>query len=131
MILFFNAFCIYSMTSGSPVTSWTSAVLLPILKPGKPKIYVSSYRPIVFTTVSSRLFKRITFSRLTRHLLDNKILHHRHLGFQPFRDSHSALTLLHLDLRQATKDKYILRVALDLQAAYHSVYIDGLIYRCV
>lgn len=44
-------------------------VLLPILKPGKPKTQVSSYRPIALTSVSSKNFEIIIASWLTHHYL--------------------------------------------------------------
>lgn len=70
-------------------------------------------------------------NRIDHQLLDDKNLHRRHLGLQPFRDSHTTLTLLHIDLYQARKEKgYILGVAIDLQAAYDSVYEYGFIYEC-
>lgn len=78
-------------------------MILPKLKPDKPKIHVSSYRPILQISVLCKIFERITLSQITRYILDNKILNHRHLGFQPFRDSHTALSLMHLDLNRLGK----------------------------
>lgn len=34
-------------------------------------------------------------NRITNHLLENKILDPKHLGFQPFHDNHTTITMLH------------------------------------
>ena len=62
--------------------------------------------------------------RIMLHLLSKDLIHKDHFGFLPFRDSHSALTVLHSDIQQAKKAKeYVLGISLDIQAAYDSVYI--------
>ena len=49
----------------------------------------------------------------------------------PLRDSQMAVMMLHQDIARAKKKrKFILGIALDLKAAYDSVYIDGLIMKC-
>lgn len=118
-------------SSGNIPPSWTSAIVLPILKPGKQKKEVTSYRPIALTSVTCKICERIIASRISNHILENNILNHRHLGFQTFRDSHTILTMLHQDIVHTKRaKKFILGISLDLQAAYDSVYVDGLILKC-
>ena len=69
--------------------------------------------------------------RLSNFLLKHKILDNHQLGFLPFHDSHTAIKMLYYNILQAKQDKkYILEISLDIQAAYESVYIDGLIQKC-
>lgn len=113
------------LLGGNISSGWTSAVILSILKPDRPKIQAASYRPIALTSVMCKICERMIANRISTHLLENKILDRRYLGFQPFPDSHSTLIVLHQDLLQAKKEKkYILGISLELQAAYDSVYID-------
>lgn len=112
-------------------SSWSSAVIIPIPKPGKPRRDPSSYRPIALTSVACKICERIIMKRLSSFILNNKLLDHRHLGFLPYRDSHTAVTMLNHDIAQAKKEKkFIVGISLDIQAAYDSVYIDGLILKC-
>ena len=67
---------------------------------------------------------------LSNFFLQHNILDNHHLGFLLFWDSHIAITMLYLYILQAKQDKKeILGISLDIQAAYDSVYIDGLIQK--
>ena len=46
-------------------STWKQSTIIPILKPGKPSDLPSSYRPISFTSYTSRLFERMVLGRLT------------------------------------------------------------------
>lgn len=73
-----------------------------------------------------KICKRLTANRITNHLLENKVLDPRHLGFQLFLDRLLLLCMFHLDINHAKKEKkFLLGISLDLQAEYDSVYIDG------
>ena len=127
LLQIYNSFWIL----GDVPTDWKTSIILPIHKPGKPKNLASSYRPIALTSVMGKICERMIADRIMLHLLSKDLIHKDHFGFLPFRDSHSALTVLHSDIQQAKKAKeYVLGISLDIQAAYDSVYIDGLILKC-
>jgi hypothetical protein len=45
--------------------AWKLAIVIPLLKAGKPADSVSSYRPISLTSCLGKVFERIVTSRLT------------------------------------------------------------------
>ena len=68
--------------------------------------------------------------RLSNFLLQCKILDNHHLDFLPFVDNHTAIKMLYYDILYANKDKkYILGISLDIQVAYYSTYVIGLIQK--
>ena len=120
-----------SWQTGKIPDDWKSAIIIPICKPGKSRRQLASYRPIALTSVMCKICERMIVRRLYTHLTSQKIIDPRILGFLPFRDSHSALALLHSDISIARAEKkFIIGVSLDIQAAYDSVYIDGLALKC-
>ena len=65
---------------------WTSSII-PIHKMGKPLHSPASFRPISLTSCVSKLFERITLSRLLFFLESYFILSPRQAGFRPGRSS--------------------------------------------
>ncbi|GFT76203.1 RNA-directed DNA polymerase from mobile element jockey [Trichonephila clavipes] len=56
------------------LNSWKTAVIIPILKPGKPPSRPDSYRPISLLPILSKLAEKIILSRLNDHPFTNNIL---------------------------------------------------------
>ena len=54
----------YSYEHGELPSSWKQAIILPILKPGKPTSYPASYRPISLLPCIPKLLERLISSRL-------------------------------------------------------------------
>jgi hypothetical protein len=50
--------------------SWRDAVIVPILKPGKPQGQLDSYRPIAFTSCLAKVMERMVAKRL-QHLAES------------------------------------------------------------
>ncbi|GFX76056.1 RNA-directed DNA polymerase from mobile element jockey [Trichonephila clavipes] len=112
--------------------SWKHAVILPIPKQCKDKTGISSYRPIALTSIFSKTFERVLTNRLSYFLTTERKLHPQHYGFVPFKDSRSATYLIHKAIMDAKlKKKYFVGVSLDIKSAYDSVYVDGLLYKCL
>ncbi|GFW95149.1 RNA-directed DNA polymerase from mobile element jockey [Trichonephila clavipes] len=112
--------------------SWKHAVILPIPKQCKDKTRISSYRPIALTSIFSKTFERVLTNRLSYFLTTERKLHPQHYGFVPFKDSRSATYLIHKAIMDAKlRKKYFVGVSLDIKSAYDSVYVDGLLYKCL
>ncbi|GFT48830.1 probable RNA-directed DNA polymerase from transposon X-element [Trichonephila clavipes] len=110
------------------------AILLPIPKPCKDKTKISSYRPIALTSVFSKTFERILANRISYYLTKERKLHPQHYGFVPFKDSRSATYLVHKAIMNAKLQKFFCRNKFRhyiYKSAYDSVYVDGLIYKCL
>ncbi|GFY28491.1 probable RNA-directed DNA polymerase from transposon BS [Trichonephila clavipes] len=112
--------------------SWKHAIILPITKPCKDKTQISSYRPIALTSVFSKTFERILANRISYYLTKERKLDPQHYGFVPFKDRRSATYLVHKAIMNAKLQKiFFVGISLDIKRAYDSVYVDGLIYKCL
>lgn len=119
-----------SLHGGQLPDSWCSAIILPIGKPGRDKTLVSSYRPIALTAVACKIMERMILKRILDWTQERKIFHPRHFGFLPGRDCTKALRLFYEDVRSARMSgRCVVAVKLDLNAAYDSVWRDGLILK--
>ncbi|GFW68989.1 probable RNA-directed DNA polymerase from transposon BS [Trichonephila clavipes] len=107
---------------------WTHAIILPFIKPHKNPKEVLSYRPISLTSVIAKLLERMILHRMLDFSFQNKIFHVNHHGFYPHRSSINTLLQLQHDIILARERKeYFILVALDIKAAYDSVWPNGLI----
>ncbi|GFX87306.1 LINE-1 reverse transcriptase homolog [Trichonephila clavipes] len=99
--------------------TWKHAVILPIPKQCKDKTRISSYRPIALTSIFSKTSERVLTNRLSYFLTTERKLHPQHYGFVPFKDSRSAIYLIHKAIMDAKlKKKYFVGVSLDIKSAY-------------
>ncbi|GBO35490.1 hypothetical protein AVEN_213969-1 [Araneus ventricosus] len=71
--------------------AWKHTIIIPIPKPNKDKTKLTSYRPIVLTSVFCKIFERILAHRITHFLTSQKKLNPNQHGFLPFRDNHTAI----------------------------------------
>ncbi|GFS54979.1 RNA-directed DNA polymerase from mobile element jockey [Trichonephila clavipes] len=75
--------------------SWKTAVVVPILKPGKNSALAESYRPISLLPVLSKLAEKIILARLNDYLEREKILIPEQHGFRPrLSTSHQLLRVV-------------------------------------
>jgi hypothetical protein len=62
---------------------WRDAVIVPILKPGKPPGQLDSYRPIALTSCLTKMMERMVSKRL-QHLAESRgMLNSDQPGFRP------------------------------------------------
>ncbi|GFS69494.1 probable RNA-directed DNA polymerase from transposon BS [Trichonephila clavipes] len=117
-----------SWSSSQIPKDWTRAIILPFIKPQKNPKEVSSYRPISLTSVIAKLLERMILHRMLDFSFQNKIFHVNHHGFYPHRSSINTLLQLQHDIILTRERKeYFILVALDIKAAYDSVWPNGLI----
>ncbi|GBN90095.1 hypothetical protein AVEN_224435-1 [Araneus ventricosus] len=69
---------------------------------------------------------------MTHHLLIGKKVPLSVNGFLPHRDNQLAVYKIHTAITEAhSYKKYFLGISLDIKSAYDSVYMDGLILKCL
>ncbi|GFU09955.1 probable RNA-directed DNA polymerase from transposon BS [Trichonephila clavipes] len=121
--------CLNDSWSSSQIPKdWTHAIILPFIRPHKNPKEVSSYRPISLTSVIAKLLGRMILHRMLDFSFQNKIFHANHHGFYPHRSSINKLLQLQHDIIMARERKeYFILVALDIKAAYDSVWPNGLV----
>jgi hypothetical protein len=113
-------------------TIWKVAKVIPIDKPNKPPSDVNSYRPISLLSSLSKLLERIIASRLTKFVNQNHLIPDTQFGF---RKKHSTVSQLARIVDHISHGynlhKQTGMALLDLEKAYVTVWITGLLYKLI
>jgi len=111
---------------------WKRAKVIPVPKPNKPGTDPNSYRPISLLSTLGKLFERILAARLTSFVNQRHLLPHTQFGF---RKKHSTVSQLaritDYISRGYNLHKHSGMVFLDLDKAYDTVWIHGLLYKLI
>jgi len=118
-----------SMQLGYFPKIWKTALVLAFSKPDKSQTSQASYRPISLLSVLSKIYERIIYIQIIKHLESEKIINEQ-FGFRP---RHSTVTQLmriteHFAL-EINKKRYTAMILLDLQKAFDLVWHQGLLYK--
>ncbi|GFX55345.1 retrovirus-related Pol polyprotein from transposon 297 [Trichonephila clavipes] len=117
-----------SWSSSQIPKGWSHAIILLFIKPHKNPKEVSSYRSISLTTVIAKLLEGMIVHRMLDLSFQNKTFHVNHHGFYPHRSSfNTLLQLQHGIILPRERKEYFILVALDIKAAYDSVWPSGLV----
>ena len=111
-------------------TAWKKAKVFPILKKGKNPHDPSSYRPISLTPSLSKVYESVINNSITSFCSDNKIIPDHQFGFKNRHSTVHAVHKLLADLNtQVGNCKLVGAALLDLEKAFDSVWLNGLIYK--
>lgn len=95
--------CILSI--GYYPTSWKSAHVIPIPKPGKPTNEAKSFRPISLLSGLSKILEKVLHNRILEYCVENNLLPNSQFGF---RSKHSTVhALMRLFEEGGLKDLFI------------------------
>jgi len=113
-------------------TCWKRAKVVPIPKANKPGNDPNSYRPISLLSTLGKLFERIVAARLTSFVNRQHLLPHTQFGL---RKKHSTVFQL-VRITDYISNGYNFHrhsgiVLLDLEKAYDTVWIHGLLYKLI
>ncbi|GFX88630.1 RNA-directed DNA polymerase from mobile element jockey [Trichonephila clavipes] len=112
--------------------SWKTAVVVPILKPGKNSALAESYRPISLLPILSKLAEKVILARLNDHLEREKILILEQHAFRPrLSTSHQILRIVEFMKEGNNKDECTAAVFLDIQKAFDRVWHTGLLFKLI
>jgi len=110
--------------------AWKTAIVMPILKPGKIADNITSYRPIALLCCLSKTYESFLLKKILNHSTDNKIISDEQFGFRPNHSTNHALTKLWHDVTTSLNTKApTICVALDCEKAFDTVWIEGLVYK--
>jgi len=111
-----------SWRKGKCPSQWCSGVLIPILKPGKPKSELASYRPVCLTSNLAKLVERMVCARLRYWLESNKKLQNNQSGFRRGRSTMEPLVRIVESIHQGFQKKLKTgAVLIDLSRAFDKV----------
>jgi len=101
---------------------WTKAIIIPILKPGKPTEEMESYRPITLTSILVKVFERIILTRPKWFPESQNLLVEEQDGFRNMSTSNSLMRFVQ-DVKQGfNQKKSTLAVFIDFKRAYNTVW---------
>ncbi|GFQ99916.1 probable RNA-directed DNA polymerase from transposon BS [Trichonephila clavata] len=111
---------------------WKTAVVLPILKPGKNPTAPDSYSPISLLPVLSKLAEKIILARLNDHLETESILIPEQHRFRPrLSTTHQLLRVVEFIKKGKNRDECTAAVFLDIQKAFDKVWHTGLLFKLI
>lgn len=97
------------------------AVVTPIFKGGD-KLDASNYRPISVLTITSKLFERVIFNRMSKFAVSNKLIANNQFGFQKGKSPEMAIndvvTFINGELNIRN---YVALCAIDISKAFDSI----------
>ncbi|GBL68719.1 putative RNA-directed DNA polymerase from transposon X-element [Araneus ventricosus] len=112
--------------------AWKTAVVVPILKPGKDPTQPENYRPISLLSTLSKLTENFILDKLNEHLAENKILCPEQCGFRKsLTTTHQLLRVVEYITSRFEKGECTGAVFLDVQKAFDRVWIQGLIHKLI
>ena len=110
--------------------SWKRAIVIPLLKPGKPADKATSYRPISLTSCLGKLFERLLTHRLNWFVETKNLLGPEQAGFRKSRCTTDHLVAIDIDIKRGFKEKEsTVAVFLDIDKAYDTVWTKGLLFK--
>jgi hypothetical protein len=122
----FNLFFV----AGFSPNHWKTAIVVPLLKPGKPPNDVNSYRPISLTSCVAKVFERVIKFRLQSHLEHFNCIPKFQAGFRPGFSTFDHVVRLESHIKESfNKGQNTYAVFLDISKAYDSVWIPALLYK--
>ena len=115
---------------GTLPLAWQKSIIIPILKQGKPKSSVGSYRPIALTSNCAKLMEKIVLKRLLFHCEKNNIIPNHQAGFRKGRSVNDHLIKLSSQIKkQFAQRKSVLATFIDIKKAYDSVWHEQLLFK--
>jgi hypothetical protein len=97
------------------------SIIKPLLKKGDNKV-VKNYRPISLLTSFSKIFEKVIYIRLSKHVMNNAILAIEQYGFRSNSSTEKATFKLLNDVLQALNNKaYVGGIFCDLKKAFDCV----------
>ncbi|KZR98229.1 putative Pol protein, partial [Daphnia magna] len=119
-----------SYSSGYLPPEWKNAIVVPIPKPNKPPNLPDSYRPISLTSCLCKVLERIMNNRLKWYAEKNRLLPKFQTGFRNGCTTTDNLIRLESAINNGfNENKSTTAVFLDIEKAYDSTWITGLIYK--
>lgn len=106
-------------TSQTFPSEWLKSVITPILKDGKPKAQISSYRPISLTCTMGKLLEKIINKRLMWILERRNLISPLQSGFRQGRSTIDNIINLESEIQESFANKEILvAIFFDIEKAY-------------
>ena len=112
-----------SLTSGITPQAWRSAIIIPLLKQGKPASDLASFRPISLTSCVGKLLERMIADRISHLAETGNLLNAQQAAFRKGRSCEDQIIRIMQAVEdgfQQKKSQRSVLVLLDFSKAYHT-----------
>ena len=119
------------LSTGTYPDIWKLANVTPIFKKGDKQL-IANYRPISLLPLYGKIFEKIIFNNLYKHLITHHLITKNQSGFRHSDSTTNQLIDLVDEIHQAfdsTKSLEVRAVFLDISKAFDKVWHDGLIFK--
>ena len=90
-----------------------------LIKPDKPPLQTTSYRPISLLSAIMKLFERVIEKRLRKHLEDNGFFSKYQSGFRKFKSTNDHLFHLSQTIMESfNRGEHVIAAFLDVEKAF-------------
>lgn len=111
---------------------WKTAKVIPIHKPGKPSNLPSSYRPISLLSSLSKVCEKIILIRMRDFISSNNLMMPEQFGFRGEHSTTAQICRVTDDIIDGfNRKKHTGMVLYDVEKAFDSVWITGLLYKLI
>ena len=101
-----------------------------LIKPDKPPLQTTSYRPISLLSAIMKLFERVIQKRLWKQLEDNRFFSKYKSGFRKSKSTNDHLFHLSQTIMESfNRGKHVTAALLDVKKAFDNVWHNGLRYK--
>ncbi|GFU47199.1 RNA-directed DNA polymerase from mobile element jockey [Trichonephila clavipes] len=112
--------------------AWKTAVVIPILKPGKNPKLAKPHRPISLLPILSKLAQKFISTRFNDYLENENILVLEQHGFRPrLSTTNQLLRVVEYIKDRIDRNQYTAAVFLDIQKAFDRVWPTGLLFKLI
>ena len=110
------------ITKGEWPNEWKESLITPVLKKGKPRLEIGSYRPVALLCAVSKLVERVLYNQLIDHVESQGLLPPEQHGYRRNRGVDTALASMLLQVARAIdKGLKVGLSAFDYSAAFDTV----------
>ena len=108
--------------------SWRTAIVIPILKPGKNPHLCTSYRPISLTSCFCKIMEKMINRRLIMYLDRENIIQPYQSGSRKSHSTYDSLVRFESAICETLlKSEYLVAVYFDIEKAFDMVWVHGLL----
>ena len=110
------------ITTGEWPNEWKESLITPVLKKGKPRLEIGSYRPVALLCAVSKLVERVLYDQLIDHVESQGLLPPEQHGYRQNRGVDTALASMLLQVARAIDKGLKVGIsAFDYSAAFDTV----------
>ena len=111
---------------------WKIAYILPIPKPGKPANEAKNFRPISLLNCLSKILEKVLHVRILEYCDANGILPNNQFGFRSRHSTvHALIRLIEEAIVGFNDRKVTIAAFLDIEKAFDTMWVEGLIYKMI